>query len=633
MYETFYGLREKPFSLLPDPAYLYLSKQHQMALTLLEYGLENQAGFCIITGSIGTGKTTLIRRLLSQTGKDISIGLISNTHHAYGELMRWIMVSFGLDTAEESRPKLYKLFTDYLISQYAKNKRTMIIIDEAQNMSVSALEELRMLSNINSEKDLLLQIMLVGQPGLRDILSRADLEQFAQRIAVDYNLEALNHQETCEYIRHRLKTAGGEESIFSDDACDAVYRHSAGTPRLINLLCDLTLVYGYAGQFAVITEEVVEQVIRERQASGALQVFAKTAALKPKRSTEAMSSVAKKSAQSLKMDAPKSESNSSPKLVDKTRVEDASMSKNDSARHLERTMPDIRAYEMAMANKKTAETMSKHEPAPTVNPVATKSSPSVEAAAHNELSAPSAVSEFENIIAAPPPSPVTNNISITAAAAVSKTDDRARPLGTKRIKVDWAAIQTPRNPRSGVKRYLPYGMAAAFILIVVSGVTFFLSTNSKNASAKSAPLAEGKVMAPMPVTTLELSSPTKAPTSNKLEQPSSSQPDKNVITKKDAFDELRKKIIENQRNAVPSTTKPSSSSTNTHLDSRDELRLKILEIQRQAELNAAPAAEPALTAKLKQTDKSEIILEQQADGTVIVKSNDKPSSEASATKK
>ncbi len=629
MYETFYGLREKPFSLLPDPSYLYLSKQHQMALTVLEYSLENQAGFCVITGSIGTGKTTLIRRLLSQTGKDISIGLISNTHHAYGELMRWIMVSFGLETAEESRPKLYKLFTDYLISQYAKNKRTMIIIDEAQNMSVSALEELRMLSNINSEKDLLLQIMLVGQPGLREILSRPDLEQFAQRVTVDYNLVALSHRETHEYIRHRLKTAGGEESIFSDDACDAVYRHSGGTPRLINLLCDLALVYGYAGQCAVITQEVVEQVIRERQASGALQVFDKTAALKPPRLPEAMSSTEKKPAQNLKIDAFKSEANSAPKSIDKIKFEDTSMSKIDSSHHSERTMPDIRAYEMALANKKTAQTMSKHEQPSTVDTALTKSNPSAEKLAQTEVAAVSEVSEFENIIAAPPSPPVLDNVSMAAATLAPKTESTTRPVTTKGIKVDWAAIQPSRNSHSGVKRYLPYGIAAALILVLISGVTFFLSTSSKNALAKSAPLAEGKVTTPMPVTTLELSSPTKAPTSSKLEQPSSSPADKHVTTKKDPLDELRKKIIENQHNTVPATTQPLSA--NTHLDSRNELRLKILEIQQQAALTAAQTDVP-VSAATKQMDKAEIILEQQADGTVTVKPNDKSSSASSAVR-
>jgi general secretion pathway protein A len=276
MYRSFYGLKEKPFSLLPDPAYLYLSKQHEVAMTLLEYSLENQAGFCVISGKAGTGKTTLLRRLLNQIGNDVSIGLISNTHHSFGELLRWILQAFGLEDTGKTRAQLHQIFVDYLIGQYAKNRRTMLIIDEAQNMSSDALEELRMLSNINSEKDLLLQVILVGQSPLREILRRPELEQFAQRIAVDYHLESLSQEETRGYIRHRIIVAGGEHDLFSEDACDVVFEHCGGIPRLINLLCDYALVYAYASQSAVVTGELVEQVLRERKKYGALPVFADT---------------------------------------------------------------------------------------------------------------------------------------------------------------------------------------------------------------------------------------------------------------------------------------------------------------------------------------------------------------------
>lgn len=276
MYKSFYGLKEKPFSLLPDPAYLYLSKQHEMAITLLEYSLENQAGFCVISGKAGTGKTTLLRRLLNQIGNDVSIGLISNTHHSFGELLRWILQAFSLEDTGKTRAQLHQIFVDYLIGQYAKNRRTMLIIDEAQNMSPDALEELRMLSNINSEKDLLLQVILVGQSPLREILQQPGLEQFAQRIAVDYHLESLSREETRGYIRHRIMVAGGEHELFSEDAYDAVFEYCGGIPRLINLLCDFSLVYAYASQAAVVTGELVEQVVREREQYGALPVFAVT---------------------------------------------------------------------------------------------------------------------------------------------------------------------------------------------------------------------------------------------------------------------------------------------------------------------------------------------------------------------
>lgn len=274
MYEKFFAFREKPFSLLPDPAYLYLSKQHEMAMALLEYSLENKAGFCALSGPAGVGKTTLLRRLLNQIGGDVSIGLITNTHDSFDELMRWILHAFDLTSANNSRAAQYQVFVDFLIARYARNQRTILIIDEAQNLSAGALEELRMLSNINTEKDLLVQVILVGQPPLRAILRRPELEQFAQRIAMDYHLVAFGAKDTRRYIRHRLVVAGGEEELFTDDACDAVFNRCRGIPRLINLLCDYALVYAYAEQSAVVTGELIEQVARERETLGALPVLA-----------------------------------------------------------------------------------------------------------------------------------------------------------------------------------------------------------------------------------------------------------------------------------------------------------------------------------------------------------------------
>ena len=264
MYEKFYGLRGKPFSLLPDPEFLYPSKMHRMALTLLEYGLTNQASFSVITGDIGTGKTTLIRRLLGQMERDMVVGLITNTHPSFGELLRWILMAFNLECAGKDKVAMYKIFMDFLIAQYAANRRTVLIIDEAQNLGHQALEELRMLSNVNSEKDQVLQVILAGQPGLRDNLRDPRLEQFAQRISVDYNLEPLNQDETREYIRHRLSIAGGNPDIFDDAACQAVFYHSGGIPRLVNLLCDTALVYGYAEQAPCLGAKLIEDVARDK---------------------------------------------------------------------------------------------------------------------------------------------------------------------------------------------------------------------------------------------------------------------------------------------------------------------------------------------------------------------------------
>ena len=268
MYEKFYGLREKPFSLLPDPSFLYPSPKHRMALVLLEYSLMNQAGFSVITGEIGTGKTTLIRQLLNQLDRDVTVGLISNTHRSFGELLQWVLMAFNLEYAGKDKVALYQTFMDFLIQEYARNRRTVLIIDEAQNMAAETLEELRMLSNVNADKDQVLQVFLVGQAGLREMMRRPDLEQFAQRISVDYHLEPLNAQETRDYIRHRLTVAGGDPELFDEAASEAMFRNTGGVPRLINLLCDTTLVFGYAEQIKRVTADLVEEVAREKRKGG-----------------------------------------------------------------------------------------------------------------------------------------------------------------------------------------------------------------------------------------------------------------------------------------------------------------------------------------------------------------------------
>ncbi|MHB8453636.1 MAG: ExeA family protein [Acidiferrobacterales bacterium] len=274
MYESFYHLKEKPFSLLPDPDYLYLSGKHGTALALLEYSLLNQTGFCVISGEIGAGKTTLIRRILAQCANNVSVGLISNTHRSFGELLGWISMAFGLEYRDRTKPQLYEAFIQFLIDQYAKNRQTVLVIDEAQNMSPETLEELRMLSNINADKDQVLQVILVGQPGLRETLRHPGLVQFAQRIAVDYHLDSLDCEETSAYIHHRLTIAGGQSDIFDDEACNAVFRYSNGTPRLINLLCDSALVYAYAEHRSSVDASVVHAVMRDRESHGALLQFA-----------------------------------------------------------------------------------------------------------------------------------------------------------------------------------------------------------------------------------------------------------------------------------------------------------------------------------------------------------------------
>ena len=268
MYTEFYKLKEKPFSLAPDPAYLYLSKQHEMALTMLTYGVQSYAGVTVISGEVGSGKTTLIREILDNMAKDITVGLISNAHSAFGELLRWVLMAFDIKTDKKDKADLYQLFNDFLIAEYSQNKRTVLIIDEAQNLSVEMLEELRLLSNINSEKHLVLQLILVGQPELLEIMQCHELRQMAQRVSVDFKLKELGYKETKAYIRHRFSVAGAEDEIIDKYAAAVVYYHSGGVPRLINTLCDFALVYGYAEEQQKIDLSLMLDVIKDKQRGG-----------------------------------------------------------------------------------------------------------------------------------------------------------------------------------------------------------------------------------------------------------------------------------------------------------------------------------------------------------------------------
>ena len=270
MYESFYGLSEKPFSLTPDPAFLFLGRNHSVGLTMLQYGIENRAGITVLTGEIGSGKTTLIRRLLDDINDELVIGLISNTHAAFGNLMQWIAMAFDLDSDIESKATLYDNFTKFLVEQYAAGKRTVLVVDEAQNLDAATLEELRLVTNINADKDQVLQLILVGQPELRDILRGPGLTQFVQRVGVDFHLSALSAAETDDYIRHRLNVAGGNPDLFSPVARRFVHLQCEGVPRRINSLCDTALVYGFADSASVIDEELIAAIATERVKDGLL---------------------------------------------------------------------------------------------------------------------------------------------------------------------------------------------------------------------------------------------------------------------------------------------------------------------------------------------------------------------------
>jgi len=269
MYKNYYGFTQKPFTLLPNPEFLFMSEQHSLALSVMDFGLLEKSGFIVVTGDIGSGKTTLIRHLLNTVDNiQFNIGLVSNTLKSFGEMMQWILLAYGLDYRGKSNVELYQTFIDYLIEEYAKGKSTVLIIDEAQNMDAVTLEQLRVLSNINADRDQILQIILVGQPQLRDTLKDESLEQFAQRIVADYHLESLKKSEIIKYISHRLTIAGGSRDIFDEHALNYLAYFSKGIPRLINLLCDMSLLYGFVQQKQKIDTHIVAEVVRDKLKGG-----------------------------------------------------------------------------------------------------------------------------------------------------------------------------------------------------------------------------------------------------------------------------------------------------------------------------------------------------------------------------
>jgi general secretion pathway protein A len=264
MYEAFYQLREKPFSILPDPDLIYWGKMHSMAFTMLEFGIMNNAGFTVITGEIGSGKTTLVRHLLKKISPSITVGLISNSPQGRQELLQWILMSLD-QPFEGEYPSLFKRLNDFLYGQYANGRRTVLIIDEAQNLEPEALEHLRMISNINADKFQILQLILVGQPQLRDLLLAPKLHQFAQRISSDFHLRPLDDREVANYIAFRLQATGSHRPLFTQEACSLIASASGGIPRMINVLCDTALVYGFANDKKIISDQLVRDVIADKQ--------------------------------------------------------------------------------------------------------------------------------------------------------------------------------------------------------------------------------------------------------------------------------------------------------------------------------------------------------------------------------
>ncbi|UZP67598.1 XrtA-associated ATPase [Desulfovibrio mangrovi] len=265
MYREFYGLTDKPFNIVPNPGLLYESHKHRQALTYLQYGFSENIGFILFTGEIGTGKTTLLKRLLNEVDARVDVAVVFNTNVSADELLRLILLEFEIEGAGLDKSRNLDLLNDHLVQVFSQGRRCLLVIDEAQNLSSDALEEVRLLSNLQTDTHPLLQIILAGQPELRDVIRSPGLEQLAQRVAINYHLDPLNRNEVGEYIRYRLAMAGVQDKeLFTEQAIDRIHAHTRGIPRSINIMCNAALVYGYADSLAIVGEDVIGQIIADK---------------------------------------------------------------------------------------------------------------------------------------------------------------------------------------------------------------------------------------------------------------------------------------------------------------------------------------------------------------------------------
>ena len=266
MYAAYFGLREDPFNLNPDPRYFYLSPQHQEALNCLIYGINEKKGFIVITGGIGNGKTTLCRTLLAGLDNKVETALIFNSSLSDLELLQTINQEFGITMTRgrQTKKRCLDALNEFLLKNFASGKQALLLIDEAQNLSHNTLEQIRMLSNLETDREKLLQIILMGQPELQALLSLPSLRQLNERITVRYDLKPLDRKNVQVYIEYRLNMAGGTERIkFSPRAYKLIYRYSAGNPRRINALCDRALLISYTEDGDLIDGRIVKKAVKD----------------------------------------------------------------------------------------------------------------------------------------------------------------------------------------------------------------------------------------------------------------------------------------------------------------------------------------------------------------------------------
>jgi general secretion pathway protein A len=267
MYKKFYGLNRNPFEISPDPYFLFPAERHKDALASIYYGIGRRKGFVVMTGEVGTGKTLLVRCLMDLLKRQqVSFANVFNPLLSHTEFLRYVVADLGLKSPDNSKSSLLPTLNEFLIARYRKGLCTVLIVDEAQQVPLEVLEEIRLLTNLETSQQKLLQILLVGQPELEDRLDSPELRQLKQRIALRCRLEAFNEQETSEYIAQRLRRAGmtvGAESVFPADAINTIYQYSHGIPRLINTLCENALTAAFAQQTKTVTPDMVREVSAE----------------------------------------------------------------------------------------------------------------------------------------------------------------------------------------------------------------------------------------------------------------------------------------------------------------------------------------------------------------------------------